>query len=192
MKRIPVIAAGVLAALFVAAGPAQAQPYVGVSAGQSRFNLDCDGTTHCDDTGVGYKGFVGYEVNDNVAIEAAWYRQGKARTTGTDALLGDVTADLRGDAIGVYGLLLAPYSQHFKLFGKLGLVSSRITLDTNSTAGGASSRRERHENIGWGIGGQYEFGDSLGVRLEYERTRVEFAQRKRDVDLLTAGIVFRF
>lgn len=180
------------AGLLATAGLAQAQPYAGVSAGQSQFRIDCAGTTSCDDSGVGYKAFVGYGVNENVAVEAAWYRQGKARFTATDATLGDLSADVRGEAIGVYGLFIAPYGKQFSLFGKLGLVSTRTELETSSTVAGSASRRERHANIGWGIGGQYHLTDTLGLRFEYERTRVEFLDRKQDVDMVTAGLVLSF
>ena len=180
------------ACMLAAAGLAQAQPYAGVSAGQSQLRIDCAGTTSCDDTGIGYKGFAGCAVNDNVAIEAAWYRQGKARFTATDAVLGDAHTEVRGDAIGLYGLFIAPYGHQVRLFGKLGIVGTRTRLDTHSSLAGNRSREERHANIGWGIGGEYDLTALLGVRLEYERTRMEFLSRKHDIDMVTAGLVWRF
>lgn len=180
------------ASLLALAAGAQAQGYAGVSAGQSQHDIDCGGTTFCDDTGVAYKAFVGWAVNDNMAVEAAFYRQGKAHAGRTDALLGDVRADVSGRGVGLFGVLLAPYSKRFNLFGKLGFVTTRVRLDTRSTLAGSDSRTESHTNIAWGIGADYGLTDSLGLRLEYERARVKFQDVKRDVDMVTAGLIFRF
>lgn len=182
-------------ALLAAAALAQAEPsagaYAGLAGGQSQHDIDCGGTTSCDDTGRAYKAYLGWEVNENMAVEAAYYRIGKARTIATDPLLGEVDGELRGQGPGLFGLFLAPYSKHFKLFGKFGFVNMRVTLETRSSAGTAS-RSERHTNPAWGIGAQYDFSDMLGLRLEYERARVKFLDAKRDVDMVTAGLTLHF
>jgi opacity protein-like surface antigen len=174
------------------AGGARAQAYAGVSAGQSQYDIDCSGTTYCDDTGVAYKAYLGWTVNDNVAIETAFYQQGKVRSAATLPVLGETVTDVRGQGLGLFGVLLAPYSKRFNLFGKLGFVTTRVKLDTRSAAGGGDSRSESHTNIAWGIGGDYGLTDTLGLRLEYERARVKFQDHKRDVDMVTAGLTFRF
>lgn len=177
--------------LGLAAG-ARAQAYAGVSAGQSQFDIDCAATTYCDDTGVAYKAYLGWTVNENMAVEAAYYRQGTVRSTATLAGLGEATADVRGQGVGVFGVLLAPYSKRFNLFGKLGFVTTRVKLDTRLATGGNESRSERHTNVAWGIGADYGLTDMLGLRLEYERARVKFQDHKRDVDMVTAGLNLRF
>ena len=46
--------------------------------------------------------------------------------------------------------------------------------------------------MGWGLGASYEFTNNIGVRAEFERMRVEFADDKDDVDLITVGVHYRF
>ena len=194
MTRCPTLLRRLLTAVLLlglAAG-ARAQAYAGISAGQSQFDIDCSGTSYCDDTGVAYKAYLGWTVNENMAVEAAYYRQGTVRSTATLSGLGEATADVRGQGLGVFGVLLAPYSKRFNLFGKLGFVTTRVKLDTRLATGAGESRSERHTNVAWGIGADYGLTDMLGLRLEYERARVKFQDRKRDVDMVTAGLNLRF
>lgn len=183
------LAAGLLAALPLTA---LAQAYTGVSIGQSQFEIDCSGTTHCDRTGVAYKLFGGYMVNHNFAIEAVAYEQGKASFTATDPTLGDVAGSYRGRGLGAFALLIAPYSNKLGLFGKVGFINTRIKLDATSSNAGPTRHTERHTHMAWGVGAGYDFTTSVGVRLELERARVKFLDAKSDIDMVTASALYRF
>lgn len=190
----PALALVLAAGLGAAACPltALAQGYVGVSGGQTQFDIDCTGTTRCDRTGVAYKVFGGYMVNHNVAFEAVAYEQGKAGFAASDPTLGEVTGTYRGRGFGAFALLIAPYSNKLALFGKLGFVNTRVTLDANSSAAGPTRHAERHTQMAWGVGAGYDFTPSVGVRMEFERSRVQFLDTKNDVDMVTASALYRF
>lgn len=190
MKRF--IAAAVALTGMAFSASALAQGYVGVSAGRSRIDLDCAGTTSCDRTDTGAKIFGGYMFMPNFGAEIAYYDLGKAEVTGVDSTLGTVSGSLRGKSFGVFGVAAAPFGP-FSVFGKLGAVSTKAEVEASSTSLGlGGSDSERHTNVGWGLGASYEFTNNIGVRAEFERMRVEFADDKDDVDLITVGVHYRF
>lgn len=179
MKRF--IAAAVALTGMAFSASALAQGYVGVSAGRSRIDLDCAGTTSCDRTDTGAKIFGGYMFMPNFGAEIAYYDLGEA------TIEGPVSGSLRGRSLGVFGVAAAPFGQ-FSVFGKLGAVSTKAEVDVT----GIGSDSERKTNVGWGLGASYEFTNNIGVRAEFERMRVEFADDKDDVDLITVGVHYRF
>lgn len=185
-KRIVVaIAAATLAGL------ASAQGYAGVGIGQSRAKLDCTGADTCDKTGAAFRLYGGYQFTPNLALEAAFFDQGKARVTGTDPELGSIGGDFKGQGVGLWGVLAAPM-EAASFYAKLGVVSSRIKLDASSSVLGTASAAERHTRGAWGLGASYEFAPKWVARLDYERFRARFMDEKVSVDLLTLGAHYRF
>ncbi len=188
----------ILLATLVAAGAAfastaaSAQAYLGGAVGQSRADVDCTGSTRCDKTDTAFKLFGGYMVTKNFGIEGAYYDQGKARLEGTDPELGTMVAEYKGRGFGVFTLGSLPVSDALSLFAKLGAVSAKITVDASSSTAGSGSQSERHTNVGWGVGAAYEIVKQLDVRLEWERIRVKVMDEKRNADLLTLGLQYRF
>lgn len=184
-----------LAALVLAGAAlspvAFAQAYLGGSVGQSRADLDCTGADTCDKSDTAFKLYGGYMFSPNFGAEGVYFNQGKAKITGTDPTAGNVSIEYKGDGFGLYVLGVVPFDK-FSVFGKVGVVSAKITGDATSSVLGNASESERHTNAGWGIGAGYEFAKNLGARLEFERLRVEFQGTKNDVDLLTLGLVYRF
>ena len=167
------------------AGIASAQGYVGFGVGQSRAKLDCAGTDTCDKTDTAFRLYGGYQFNPNLALEAAYYDQGKARVTASDPELGTVGGDFKGQGFGLWGVLSAPM-QAASVYAKLGVVSARIKLDASSSTLGSASASERHTRGAWGLGASYEFASDWVARLDYERFRVRF------MDLVTLGAHYRF
>jgi OOP family OmpA-OmpF porin len=183
----PAIALAALAsAACLVATPARAQGYMGVSIGEARASLDCGGATLCDKTDTAYKVFAGFMSTPNFGIELGYNDLGKAR-------LGDATSstDFRGYDFGVYGLLVAPFDR-LSVFGKLGVVATRIKGKTASIVPPVTERTETHTDLGWGLGAGYEFSRKVGVRAEFARTRAEFQGQTRDVDLFSVGVLYRF
>jgi OmpA-OmpF porin, OOP family len=182
-------------AIFLASlmlcGIALAQGYVGVSAGQAKIDIDCSGTLTCDDTDNAYKIFGGYMFTPNYGIEGAYYNQGKVRQTFSDPSAGDVRATYKGDGLGVFGIGVLPFDR-LSLFAKLGIVSSKIKLNANTSLLGDFSESDRSTKAAFGVGAGYEFTKNIGARFEFERLRVEFEGEKADVDLITVGVLYRF
>jgi len=163
---------------------AHAQPYAGASLGQFRV---CTSDTSCAQHGTAFKLLVGYRVAPNAAVEAMLYNQGKASLT--DTRLG---GDLRSRGVGAHLVLIAPLAERASLTGKVGWVATRISMDGNSSASASARGSEWRIHTGWGVGGGYEFTQHIGARLEFERVHAKFHDEKLLIDLMTAGLVYRF
>jgi OOP family OmpA-OmpF porin len=74
-KRLAILG---LASAMIFAGSAFAQAgseagwYVGASLGQSQVDVDCSGTTTCDDKDSAWKIFGGYQFNRNFSVELGY------------------------------------------------------------------------------------------------------------------------
>jgi OOP family OmpA-OmpF porin len=176
--------------LGLAGGAAQAQGYAGLSAGNSRSDIDCTGTLTCDRNGTAWKLYGGYMFHPNFGAQAEVFRQGRARFSAT---LGDGTVangEFKGEGVGLYGLAMAR-DGIWSVFGKAGLLTSRTTGALRAADAG-NSLRETHTHFGWGAGVGVDWAKNIGARLEYERLGGRLQGESVDVDQVTAGIVARF
>lgn len=184
MKRT-LIAIAMLAA-SVGFSAAQAQGYVGASVGQSELKEDCTGGVTCDYKDTGFKVFGGYMLMPNFGIEAAYVDLGKATETAPG-----ISAQIESSGFGLWAKGVLPIDS-FALFAKAGFAYLDTEVSGSISGLGSASVSESNTNFAWGVGGAYHFTKNLGLRVEYERFRVEFRGEKSDVDLLSAGIVYRF
>ncbi len=202
-----------LAALAVTMSPSafadDAGWYTGFNAGQSRAKIDdtriADGllddgftTTSIgnDDRHFGFKAFGGYEFNRYFALEGGYFNLGKfgfrADTLPAGSLRGDIK--LQGanfDAVGS-----VPLGDKFSLFARAG-VNYADAKDSFAGTGSVAvidpSPGRWAANYKFGVGAEYDFTRFIGMRIEAERYRIDDAVgNKGDVDLYSAGLVFRF
>lgn len=177
-----------LALLAACAGfsVAQAQGYVGASIGQSELKESCDAGVTCDFKDTGYKLFGGYMFSPNFGVEAAWVDLGKATLS-----VPGLSAELKSSGFGLWGTAVLPIDS-FSLFAKAGFAYLDTKLTGTVTGLGSGSESESNANFAFGVGAAYDITKNLAVRVEYERFRIEFQSEKSDVDLLSAGVLFRF
>ena len=183
--------------------------YIGANGGQSRAKIDDARITSGlissgfksvsifdDDRDRGYKIFGGYQINRNFAVEGGYFDLGKfgftANTTPLGTLRGDIK--IRGTNLDLVGML--PFTEKFSAFGRVGVNSARAE-DTFTGTGLVRTLnpnpRQRETNAKFGLGLQYAFTESLGIRAEVERYRINDAVgNKGDVDLFSVGLVFLF
>lgn len=186
-----------------------AEWYGGVNVGQSKSKIDdariargllgsgFATTSIADDNrDTGYKIFAGRQLNRNFAIEGGYFDLGKfgftAQTLPAGTLNG--TIKLSGFNLDLVGLL--PITDRFSAFGRVG-VNYAKAKDTFSGTGLVSVRNpnpeKRDTNGKYGFGLQYALSDSLHMRAEVERYRINDAVgNKGDVDLASVGLVYRF
>ena len=183
--------------------------YGGLNLGQSRAKIDdtriinglvvggfSSATIADDDRDTGYKLFGGYQLNRHFALEAGYFDLGKFAFKATTVPLGTFSGDIkvRGVNLDLVGIL--PLSEKFSAFGRIGV--SRAKADDSFSGTGLvrvlrSSAHERATNAKAGLGLQYAFNDSLGMRAEVERYRINDGVGNRgDIDLISLGLVYRF
>jgi OOP family OmpA-OmpF porin len=183
--------------------------YGGANIGQSRAKIDdarissgllgggfTSSSIANDDRDIGYKLFGGYQFNRNFAIEGGYFDLGKFGFTATTVPNGTLSGNIkvRGLNLDLVGLL--PITEKFSAFGRAGLNYAQARdsfAGTGSVNVSNSNLSKRDTNYKFGLGLQYAFTESLAMRAEAERYRINDAVgNKGDIDLISVGLVYRF
>ncbi|MDP2241629.1 MAG: OmpA family protein [Burkholderiales bacterium] len=204
----------VLAALATFASPyavaADSGGYIGINVGQSRAKIDDPRITSNllgggftsvsivdDDRDTGYKLYGGYQFNKNFAIEGGYFDLGRFGFTATTVPAGTLSGNIRLRGLNLDAVGILPINQKFSAFGRAG-VNYAEAKDVFSTTGFVNvlsnpTPSKREANYKFGVGLQYNFTESLGMRAEAERYRINDAVGNRgDIDLFSLGLVYSF
>ena len=149
-----------------------------------------------DDRSTGFKAYGGYQINKNFAVEGGYFDLGKFGYTATTVPAGTLNGSikLRGLNLDLVGIV--PLTENFSLFGRAGLNYAQAR-DSFSGTGAVlvtnPSPRKNDTNYKLGLGLQYALSESLALRAEAERYRVNDAVGNRGhVDLFSVGLIYRF
>src|SRR5450759_1065124 len=205
--KLSLVALAIIASPFAAAD--DSGWYAGANAGQSRATIDDvritsgllnGGFTSTsitdDDRSTGYKIYGGYQFNRNFALEGGYFDLGKFGFNATTVPAGTPSGSikLRGLNLDLVGSL--PITQRLSAFGRLG-VNYAEARDSFTGTGAVNvldpNPSKRDTNLKVGLGLQYELTQSLAMRAELERYRINDAVgNKGDIDLVSVGLVYRF
>ena len=183
--------------------------YGGASVGPSKATIDNDRISSSllsngfsavaiddDRRSTGYKIFGGYQFHPNLALEGGYFDLGKFGFTATTVPAGSLQGQiqLRGLNLDLVGTL--PITERFSALARVGANYARASDSFSGTgAVGVSdpNPHKRDTNLKLGLGVQYAFNESLALRAEVERYRVNDAVgNKGDVDMVSVGLVYRF
>ena len=202
-----------LAVLAAIATPLEAADdtgwYGGFNIGQSRASIDDARITRSllgagfgavsiadDDRDIGYKIFGGYKFHRNFALEGGYFNLGKFGFTATTAPPGTLTGNIKLQGLNLDLLGILPITEKFSAFGRAGLnyaeaKDSFVGTGLVTVLNPNPSKREANYKLGLGL--QYDFTASLGVRMEGERYRINDAVGNiGDVNFFSVGLVYRF
>ncbi len=150
------------------------------------------------DRDTGYKVFGGYQLNRNFALEAGYFDLGSFGYTASTVPAGSLAGDIRVKGLNLDLVGILPITDKFSALGRLGVTSARTT-GSFSAAGAArmpyadANPSQRATNYKVGAGLMYDFTDSLAMRVEGERYRINDAVSNRGhVDMLSVGLIYRF
>ncbi len=215
MKSTNIAGALSLAALAALASPgalAQGQDsgwYGGANAGRSAATIDDarinsgligsgfrSSTIVDDDRSTGYKIFGGYQINRNFAVEGGYFDLGNFGYTATTVPAGTLDGRIKLRGLNLDLVATLPLSEKFSVFGRAGLNHAQAR-DSFSGTGAVQvanpNPRKNDTNYKLGLGLQYALSESLAVRAEAERYRVNDAIGNRGhVDLVSVGLIYRF
>jgi OmpA-OmpF porin, OOP family len=187
------IAASSPAAL--AQAPGDAGWYVGASLGQTEVNLDCAGTTACDDKDSSWKIFAGYQFNRNFALEFGYTDLGEV-TASTPAIgfIPPASVAIESTVWELVAVGMLPLAERFSLYGKLGLYRADTDIEVNFVSLGSVTDSDSNTDLTFGIGVRFDITPRLGVRLEWQRySSVSAADfDEGDVDVMSLGVAWRF
>jgi OOP family OmpA-OmpF porin len=212
MKQLHALCLASLAALGSSQTLAQnaGHFYGGAGVGQAQSKIDDDrinvaligagatstSITH-DQQDASYKVFGGYQFNPYFGMEAGYFNLGEfgfksTTTTPTGTLDGRIK--LTGMNIDLVGTL--PVNDQLSLLGRVGVHNARAR-DTFTTTGGLSvsnpNPEVRETNYKAGFGFSYKFSQSMSLRGELERYRINDAVgNKGDINVASLSLVFPF
>jgi len=185
---IPLAAAGLLAS-GLASAQTWANPwdnkfwgYIGASGGQSQFKGECSSFFDCDRKDSAWNVHLGGNFSQALGIELGYTDFGRMRSFGgeTEAQAMDISLTA--------GL---PIGQHFAIFAKGGAAYGDTDVSA-SPASFVSTGSKKDWGTKWGVGATWAFAPNVQARVDWDRYRLEFTSGDRDIDLLTAGVQFRF
>ncbi|MDO8252692.1 MAG: OmpA family protein [Rhodoferax sp.] len=183
--------------------------YGGANIGQSRATIDDARITSGllgggfstssiidEDRDRGYKIFGGYQINKHFALEGGYFDLGKFGFTATTVPAGTLSGNIRLRGLNLDAVGTLPVTEKFSVFGRVGANYAEAS-DAFSGTGSVSvlnpNPSKRDTNLKLGLGLQYAFTESLAMRAEVERYRINDAVGdKGDVDLVSVGLVYRF
>jgi OOP family OmpA-OmpF porin len=151
--------------------------YVGGGAGQAKvmqFSNTCGmianagGTvSDCDNRGTAFKGFGGYQFLRYFGVETGYVDFGRARAKVSTPGQGDV--DFKTRAIFLEGVAKVPIINRLSFLAKGGVVRWNTKLNVAASTGLAlASPSDSGVSGMYGAGFEYMFGNSFGIRAEYE------------------------
>ncbi len=162
---------------------AQAPNYLGASIGSTTTNGFCDGLSACENSDKSWKAFAGVRMNENIVLESGYVDFGKQ--AGVDASGGNVSQQATAfTAAAVAGI---PMNEQIELFGKAGM--ARWTAEQTDRTGVTESKGT---DVLVGAGANYDLGDNMGIRAEWERFKDigSKAGQDGDIDLMSLGFIF--
>lgn len=163
IKKIAIAAILAAAATSTfAAEPASA--YAGLDVGSTKVD-DFSGRK------TSFGGFVGYQFNENVAVEGGYRRLAKFSTSGADVTV-------KQTAVSVIGAL--PVGSGVKVFGRLGY--NHLAVDASSSY---RSYDDSTSSAVYGVGVSYDVTPMVGVRAELQRP-------SSDSTNLSVGVSYKF
>ncbi|MHB8353058.1 MAG: OmpA family protein [Burkholderiales bacterium] len=183
--------------------------YVGGNVGQSKATIDNARITSGllgsgfattsmtdDNRDTGYKLFGGYQFNKNFAMEGGYFNLGSFGFTSTTVPAGTLHGNIRLEGVNLDLVGILPITERFSAFGRVGVIYTESKDSFNGTGSVTAltpNPSKSDGNYKAGLGLQYAFNDSVDMRLEAERYRINDAVGNRgDIDLISVGLVYRF
>jgi OmpA-OmpF porin, OOP family len=184
-------------ALSVGSGTALSQDvgfYAGFNFGESKADdVDCTGTTVCDDKDIAFSIFGGYQFNRNFGIELGYVDLGRVSFS-VPRFAGPVAIRFESTGLEVSGVGTMPINQQFSFYGKLGLFL--WDLDVRATGpGGTAALSEDGTDLTFALGAGYRLMKDVALHVQWQRYNDigdGFTTGKSDIDLIGVGLLFRF
>ena len=143
--------------MFVATSAIAGEGYIGASTGVLNFEDDSAGSGFSD-TPISLKLFGGYEFNENIALDVAYF---STLQDASDDIFG-VPVDIRLEGFTVRAVGAYPTSDNFSILASVGYWDGDADA---SVLGSTVSASE--DGFTAGVGGKYRF-ESLSIRGEFE------------------------
>jgi OmpA-OmpF porin, OOP family len=197
-------AGAVLLFSFSAAGAQDTGFYLGASIGQADYRSNCtEFTTSCDTKDTAWRVAGGYQFNRYLAVELGYADLGGPKTSTSQTFSGgsfEGNTDSKVTAWDLSAVALFPLVQRLFGYGRAAIYRAEVEGTANFTTTGSAtvitpasgSISETNTGVILGIGLRYELLPSLALRAEWQRYFEVGEESKVDVDVIGAGLLYRF
>lgn len=194
----------VAASLIFAACASQvmAENYYGaLDIGQAKGSDICTGNppsiSGCEDTATAFRIAGGYQFSPNWGAEVSYadYGSGSVGSGNIGAPFGNVSGNWKATALEIAGVGTLPISGGFSLTGKLGLTSTDIKVDINSSSLGSISESNTTSKLTFGVGAKFAVNKNVAIRAQYEDFGTvgdSNTTGTTKLTMLSAGVMFMF
>ena len=183
--------------------------YAGVDLGQSHYGQKGDGldgtfanqgfssSTSIDSTDTGWGLDLGYQFNPWFAVEGGYIDLGRF-DFGSQlpaSAPGAISGRVKNDGARLTAVGIVPLDHGFSLFGKAGIFDLRTRLDATAANGTDLGSSHSHAGGTFGVGAAYDITKGISARVEWNRfvnANNDSSTGKADIDLVSAGLVYRF
>jgi opacity protein-like surface antigen len=172
-----------MAAINGGANSAQAPNYLGASIGSTTTDGFCNGLSACESTAKSWKAFAGVRMNENIVLESGYVDFGKQAGIASNGS----TVGQQASAYTAAAIAGVPVNDQIEAFGKAGVARWAVDTTTSTT-----TTASKGTDVLIGAGANYDFGNNMGVRAEWERYKDvgSDATHNNDIDLLSLGFIF--
>ncbi|RUO37019.1 hypothetical protein CWE13_09275 [Aliidiomarina shirensis] len=149
-----------------------------------------------DNKDFGFKLFGGYQFNRYIALEGGYFDLGKFNYTADTNPVGTAAGELgfNGWNLDVVGLM--PITERSSLFARVGAHNSKSSVNFVGTGAVnilTPSFRKNSTDYKFGVGYEYNVTDTISLRLEAERYRMDDAVGNHgDIDFYSVSVLYRF
>jgi OOP family OmpA-OmpF porin len=181
--------------------------YIGAGVGQSRASIDDQRLIRSlmnsgansvqftkDERDLGYKFFLGKQLNENFAIEGGYFNLGKSNFA-ANGNPGQLNGQVGLQGVNLDLLAQLPFTDQFSVYARLGAhyteAKSHFT-GNRLYALTSPNPTERNSNGKLGLGMEYKFTETLAMRAEVERYRInDGVQNRNNVDFYSLNLVYK-
>ena len=189
MFRTVVARAGlVLASGVQAQGSSVPNSYATIGGGTSSYDIDCAGTSRCDNKGSLLRVTGGYRLWNSIGVEGIYANLGKAT-----ARVGNVDVELRSSMAGLGVAFYMPLGSSWDAAARVGVAS--VTTKTSGRVGSGATVQvdnNRSPQAYAGLSVAYAFNSTMAAELSWDSTQVESLGDKGTVTSLALGLKLRF
>ena len=188
MKKLNLIVLGIASLSIVSLNADAEAPetYIGIGQGEYKFEFDSDDidTDFEDDQGVS-RIYIGSKFSETVGIEFSFLEF-------DDANQNNLETEIEG--LSLAGILSAPLSEHFSVFGKAGWFSWQADVDGQIGTGPAAisfSNEYEGDDLFYGLGLKLGLTNHVDLRVDYDRYELD-EEIDPELDILSANVQFVF
>lgn len=153
-----------------------------------------------EDTDIGYRNFGGYRFSRNWGVELGYSDLGRGYGAAESGAYTQERYGYQTSAWTLAGTGVLPIGEAFSLQGRLGwsMATPDATLGAPGLGAGAQGQGigsvlpRYRSTVLWGVGGQYDYSNWLGLRVDYNNFGRFEGENGTRSDLWSINAVVRF